>query len=83
MLNQSWTFRAGDFEIGQLGRYALVQGIGFTANIGILAALVEGADLGPLVAQILSLPAVAAVSFLAHKHWTFRPPLREPEFARD
>lgn len=77
-LNRRWTFRAGDFRAASLARYVLVQAIGFGTNLVVLVSLVEGAGMPPLEAQLLSLPAVAAVTFLANKHWTFRPMLREP-----
>lgn len=70
-LNRLWTFRAGKFHAGGFARYVVVQLIGLGINEAVLISLVEGAHLGRLLAQIVALVCVSAVTFLLNRQWAF------------
>ena len=53
-------------------RYMVVGGVVAGLNVGILAALVEGAGLDSRIGLAISLLAITPVAFLMFKRWTFR-----------
>jgi putative flippase GtrA len=71
--NRYFTFRLGHDGLwsGYL-RYAAVGGLVVALNVLLLAALVEGAGIGPRLGQALALLAVTPVAFVANKRWTFQ-----------
>ena len=70
-LNRVWTFRAGAFRVSRLFRYVVVQAIGLGANVLLLVALVEGAGLHRLIAQLVSLGFVSLLTFGLNRRWAF------------
>jgi putative flippase GtrA len=71
-INRLWTFRAGPYRHMTLAKYASVQAVALTANVTVLALLVEIAGLDEIVAQAIALPFIAVLSFLGQRLWTFR-----------
>lgn len=69
--NRLWTFRAGAHRNVILGRYVAVQASCLSANIAVLAVLIDIVGLGRVTAQAIALPAIALGSFLAQRLWTF------------
>ncbi len=77
-LNRVWTFKAGSFRAQGLARYGIVQGLGLGLNVGLLAALVEGLDLGSIPAQAMVLPFISLITFALNRRWTFGRAAEEP-----
>jgi putative flippase GtrA len=71
VLNRRWTFGSADRHAPQVLRFAVVQGIGLGLNLCLLYALVQGARVHHLVAQLLVFPLASAVTFLLSRHWAF------------
>jgi putative flippase GtrA len=69
--NRRWTFREPTARLKRLPRYVVVQAAGTGANLAVLVALVEGLSLNPLIGQLIALPAVAGITFVGNKLWTF------------
>jgi putative flippase GtrA len=70
-LNRLWTFRAGAHHGIVLTKYVGVQAGCLIANLGLLVFLVEGLGLGRITAQVVAIPIISAVSFMAQRLWTF------------
>jgi putative flippase GtrA len=77
-LNRVWTFKAGSFRAQGLARYFLVQGLGLGLNVGLLAALVEGLNLGSIPAQAMLLPVISILTFALNRRWTFGRSAQQP-----
>jgi len=54
-------------------RFAVVGGIGFLADAGMLALLLEATPLGPFVARLVSVAFGLAVTWLCNRTLTFGP----------
>ena len=59
-------------------RFALVGGIGFVVDAGILALLLASAPLSPLVARIASIGGALTVTWALNRRLTFSPSSRGP-----
>jgi putative flippase GtrA len=70
--NRLWTFHAGPHQYPMLARYVTVQGVCYAGNLALLAVLIELLDRSEIVAQAISLPMIAALSFMLQRLWTFR-----------
>ena len=70
-LNRVWTFRAGAFHPRTLGRYVVVQLVGMGMNIALVVALVEGAGMHRLLAQLFAIPVVSLLTFGLSRNWAF------------
>lgn len=71
VFNRRWTFSHDGDVATTLPRYIAIYAIGYVANLGALAALVEMADL-PHEAVMAALIVVSAGAlFLAQKYWVF------------
>lgn len=70
--NRRWTFRAGPHQHPMLARYVTVQAICYVGNVALLAVLIELLDRSEVIAQAISLPLIAGLSFLLQRLWTFR-----------
>lgn len=57
---------------GALARYLCVVGCNYLVTLGCVGAAHALAGL-PLAGKLLSLPLVAAIGYLAGKHWIFKP----------
>jgi putative flippase GtrA len=71
-LNRKWTFRAGPASTAALARYLGVRLGGIAVNSALLVLLVEVAGAGPLLGQLVALPAISTLAFLASRRWVFR-----------
>jgi putative flippase GtrA len=72
-LNRRWTFLAGDFSIGSLSRYTVVQGSGLLLSVALTALFVEQLGVAEVGALVLSWPPVIALTFTATRLWAFGP----------
>ncbi len=70
--NRSWTFRAGAHRNEYLLKFTVIQLIGLSINLVVLAYLVESFDLNKLLAQVIANAFVVLSNFLGNKFWTFR-----------
>ncbi len=71
--NRYFPFRLGHEGFwGAYLRYMLVGGVVAGLNVGILAALVEGAGLDSRIGLAISLLVITPVAFVLFKRWTFR-----------
>lgn len=72
LLNRSWTFRGHGGGSGAAARWAVVQGTGLLADLGLIYAFVSGAGLPKLVGQALAIGIVVGATFFANRTWTFK-----------
>jgi putative flippase GtrA len=71
--NRYFTFRLGHEGFwGAYARYMLVGVVVVALNAAILAALVEGTGINPVLGQAISLLLITPVAFVLFKRWTFR-----------
>lgn len=56
----------------QFFRFALIAGIGFFANYGLLRFFVEICDFVPTLSRILSALSLGVASFYVHRFYTFK-----------
>lgn len=70
--NRIWTFRAGKHRHIRLLKFTIVQLIGLSVNLIILALLVEHVSMNKFVAQLVANVFVVATNFTGNKFWTFR-----------
>ena len=71
-LNRKWTFRTEPTGTAALARYLAIRLSGVGVNSALLVLLVEVAGAGPLLGQLVALPAVSTLAFLASRRWVFR-----------
>ncbi len=72
LLNRHWTFDAAGGHAGeQAWRFLAVSLIGLGVNLGVLALLVDGAELAELPSQAIAVAVAMPVNFLGNKLWTF------------
>jgi putative flippase GtrA len=57
-------------------RFVLVGGIGFVADAGMLALLLQATPLGPFAARLISVGFALAVTWLCNRTLTFQPSSR-------
>ena len=70
--NRLWTFRDAPGRIhGQALRFLLVSGAAFLASLALLTVFVRDLQAPALLAQVLAVLAVAPISFLANRLWSF------------
>jgi putative flippase GtrA len=55
----------------QFSRFALVGGIGFIADAGILSLMVSGFGLDPLLSRLPSFATAVTVTWLVNRSWVF------------
>jgi putative flippase GtrA len=72
VLNRRWTFESRARCAPELCRFACVQLTGLGVNLALLAALVDGAGLPRLAAQLLVFPVASLVTFALSRQWAFR-----------
>lgn len=72
LLNRSWTFRGHGGGSSAAVRWAVVQGAGLLADLGLIYAFVSGAGLPKLVGQALAIGLVVGATFFANRTWTFK-----------
>jgi putative flippase GtrA len=72
LLNYRWTFDARGVSHRQtLSRFAVVQGFGISANLGLIYLLVDGLGFAKAPAQGLVTLLVLAITFLMNRIWAF------------
>ncbi|MFT4034553.1 MAG: GtrA family protein [Patulibacter sp.] len=71
-LNHRFTFRVAEHSSALVARFFAVQIAAAVANIAILALLVEGAGIDPLLAQFVTLPPVVLSTFVLNRLVVFR-----------
>ncbi len=71
-LNHRFTFRVADHSSSLVVRFFAVQAGAAVANIAVLAVLVEGAGMDPLIAQFVTLPPVVLSTFALNRLVVFR-----------
>jgi putative flippase GtrA len=72
VLNRQWTFRSRGRPVPELARFACVQAVGLGVNLVLLAALVQGAHVPHVPAQLLAFPLASVVTFTLSRQWAFR-----------
>ena len=70
-LNRAWTFRAGAFQRAALARYVTTQLAALGLNALWLIAFVEIDGMSRLLAQVLAMPIVSCLTFVANRRWVF------------
>jgi putative flippase GtrA len=70
--NRAWTFRGHVGDALTPVRWFVVQSSGLLANLGLVYLFVDGAGLGELVGQAVTIVIVTVLTFLANRAWTFR-----------
>lgn len=68
-----FTFRADVPAASGMARWLALQSMVVGVNIALLAVLVHGADLNRIVAQVILLPVIPLLTFVASKQLVFRP----------
>lgn len=71
-LHRRATFGSGGAYLGEFFRYNSVVLLQFGLGLGLMIVLVELAGLSYLVANFLAAGVLAALSFVAHRTYTFR-----------
>ena len=72
LLNRRFTFAAHDGSVvHQAWRYAIVNGAGFAANIGVLQLLVERGGMAKVPAEAIAAILAAPVNFAGLRLWAF------------
>jgi putative flippase GtrA len=70
--NRAWTFRGHVGDALTPVRWFVVQSSGLLANLGLVYLFVDGAGLGELGGQAVTIVIVTVLTFLANRAWTFR-----------
>jgi putative flippase GtrA len=71
--NRAWTFRGHVGDALTAVRWFVVQGCGLLGNSALVFLFVDGAGVGKLAAQGLTIAIVTVLTFIANRSWTFRP----------
>lgn len=70
--NRAWTFRGHVGDALTPIRWSVVQGCGLLVNSGLVFVFVDGAGMGKLLGQVLTIAIVTVLTFAANRSWTFR-----------
>jgi putative flippase GtrA len=70
--NRAWTFRGHVGDALTPVRWFVVQTSGLLVNLGLVYLFVDGAGLGKLEGQAVTIVIVTVLTFLANRAWTFR-----------
>lgn len=81
--NRAWTFREHVSDALTPVRWFVVQGCGLLANSGLVFLFVDGARMGKLGGQGLTIAIVMVLTFVANRSWTFRARVPAPLAERD
>lgn len=73
LLNSRWTFQHFGGLRTAMGRYWTVYLLGYFVNLGLLILLVDFVGLPHREVQAGLVVLIAALSFLLHRSWVFRP----------
>lgn len=72
LLNRSWTFKGHRGGSLAVLRWAVVQGLGLLADLGLIYLFVNEGGLSKLIGQALAIGLVVGATFYANRTWTFR-----------
>jgi putative flippase GtrA len=72
-LNRSWTFRFRGAAVSSLVRYWIAYAAAYFANYAGLAFFVDRLHLPHEAVQGVMIVSCAALLFLAHRYWVFKP----------
>jgi putative flippase GtrA len=70
--NRRWTFRGHVGDALTPVRWFVVQTSGLLVNLGLVYLFVDGAGLGELWGQAVTIVIVTVLTFFANRAWTFR-----------
>jgi putative flippase GtrA len=70
--NRAWTFKGHVGDALTPVRWFVVQTCGLLLNLGLVYLFVDGAGLGELVGQAVTIVIVTLVTFFVNRAWTFR-----------
>jgi putative flippase GtrA len=70
--NRRWTFREHVGDALTPVRWFVVQTSGLFLNLGLVYLLVDGAGLGELLGQAVTIVIVTLTTFFANRAWTFK-----------
>jgi putative flippase GtrA len=70
--NRAWTFRGHVGDALTPVRWFVVQSSGLLLDLGLVYLFVDGAGLGKLEGQAVTIVIVTVLTFLANRAWTFR-----------
>lgn len=70
--NRYWIFKSNDLKLIEFIRFNSVYALVFLSNIVILFIFVDVMRIGPKPGQIIALPLITIISFIGHKHWSFK-----------
>jgi putative flippase GtrA len=70
--NRRWTFRGHVGDALTPVRWSVVQTCGLLVNSGLVYLFVDGAGVGELVGQGLTIAIVTTLTFSANRAWTFK-----------
>lgn len=73
LLHHRFTFRTDDPTANGWVRWLALQGTVIAINIALLTVLVHGAGLNRIVAQVVLLPVIPVLTFLASRRLVFQP----------
>ena len=71
-LNRSWTFGQRGRSWAQARRFLAITAAAMATNAALLPAIVAGADIHEVAAEIVTLLCIAPLTFLAYRYWGFR-----------
>jgi putative flippase GtrA len=70
--NRRWTFRGHVGDALTPVRWFVVQTSGLFLNLGLVYLFVDGAGLGELLGQAVTIVIVTLTTFFANRAWTFK-----------
>lgn len=70
--NRAWTFKGHVGDALTPVRWFVVQTSGLLVNLGLVYLFVDGAGLGKLEGQAVTIVIVTLLTFFANRAWTFR-----------
>jgi putative flippase GtrA len=73
-LNAKWTFSYRSSASWALGRFLVVVGIAYLANLATVLLALEGLGIDGYVAQLLGVPPYAVTSYLLSRQFVFKTP---------
>ncbi len=71
-LNRRYNFQTGKSLIWQITSYACVTGLAAALAVVLVDTICDYFRFSVLLSKILTLPIITPISFLGHRHFTFR-----------
>ncbi len=71
-LNSGWTFARSGAGLGAAGRFALVIGVAYLANLAAMLAARDGLGLNSHLAQFVGVIVYAVIGFVGSRSYAFR-----------